>query len=109
MSTTTSIRPRKQAQRTLSYIHTGLIGLLWIKQGKKQDGYMVENTQEETHCEEPTFRLTKTDGTEYNVLLCGSASLCDCKGFEHRGMNTKDHKGCKHVAALTKLRELQRI
>ncbi len=72
-------------------------------QGKTTDGYQVENTQEEAHCDEPTFRLIKTDGTVYNVLLCGEHSLCDCIGFEHRGMNTKDGKGCKHVAALTTL------
>ncbi|HTU22493.1 MAG TPA: hypothetical protein VMG10_30930 [Gemmataceae bacterium] len=105
MSTTITKRARKQAQRSLQFIQTGLVNLLWIKQGSKTDGYMVENTQEETHCEEPTFRLTKTDGTIYNVLLCGEHSLCDCKGFEHRGMNTKDGKGCRHVAALTTLRQ----
>ncbi|MGH7225517.1 MAG: SWIM zinc finger family protein [Gemmataceae bacterium] len=31
--------------------------------------------------------------------------MCDCKGFEHRGMQTKDGKGCRHVAALTVLRQ----
>ena len=101
----TNTKPRKPQQRSMQYLHTGFVGILWIKQGKQTDGYMVENTQAETHCEEPTFRLIKTDGTVYNVLLCGPSSLCDCKGFEHRGMNTKDGKGCKHVAALTMLRQ----
>ncbi len=41
----------------------------------------------------------------YNVLLDGAGSLCDCKGFEHFGMQTKDGKGCKHIAALTVLRQ----
>jgi hypothetical protein len=102
-------KKRKLQQRSMQYIYTGFVGLLWIKQGKKTDGYQVENTQEETICEEPTFRLTKTDGTQYNVLLAGLDSLCDCKGFEHRGMHTKDGKGCKHIAALTILRQLGRV
>jgi hypothetical protein len=42
-------------------------------------------------------------------MLDGPASLCDCIGFEHRGMNTKDGKGCKHVAALTILRQLGKV
>ncbi len=109
MATATTKRARKQVQRTMQFVNTGLVGLLWIKHGKQTDGYQVENTQEETHADEPTFRLTKTDGTHYNVLLCGSVSLCDCKGFEHRGMNTKDGKGCKHVAALATLRQLGKV
>jgi hypothetical protein len=91
----------------MQYVHTGFIGLLWIKQGKKTDGYMVEDTS--AYTDASTFRLTKTDGTVYNVMLDGPASLCDCIGFEHRGMNTKDGKGCKHVAALTILRQLGKV
>jgi hypothetical protein len=107
MSTLTKKRPR--TQRTLSFISTGVVKLLWITQGKKTDGYMVEDTSAFQNSDADSFRLTKTDGTAYNVLLDGPASLCDCKGFEHYGMNTKDGHGCKHIAALTKLRELNRI
>jgi hypothetical protein len=93
----------------MQHIHTGFVGLLWIKQGKKTDGYMVEDTSAYTNADASTFRLTKTEGTVYNMMLDGPASLCDCIGFEHRGMNTKDGKGCKHVAALTLLRQLGKV
>jgi hypothetical protein len=92
----------------MQFIKTGLVNLLWITEGRKVDGYMVEDTQAETHCDEPTFRLTKTDGTVHDVLLHGQQSLCDCKGFERFGM-CKDGKGCRHVAALTKLRQLGKV
>jgi hypothetical protein len=89
----------------MQYIHTGLAGLLWIKQGRQETGYMVEDTSAYTNADASTYRLTKTEGTVYNVLLDGPGSLCDCIGFENRGMGTKDGKGCKHVAALTTLRQ----
>jgi hypothetical protein len=88
----------------MQYIHTGFVGLLWIKQGRKETGYMVEETSAYTNADAPTFRLTKTDGTVYDVLLDGPASLCDCKGFERFGM-CKDGRGCRHIAALTVLRQ----
>ncbi|HEY7327881.1 MAG TPA: SWIM zinc finger family protein [Gemmataceae bacterium] len=93
----------------MQFIKTGMVSLLWITQGKKTDGYQLEDTSAYNNADSPTFRLTKTDGTVYNVLLDGPASLCDCKGFEHRGMQTKDGKGCKHVAALSKLKEMGKI
>ena len=106
---TSTTKPRTPQQRSMQYVHTGLVGLLWIKQGRKETGYMEEDTSAYTNANASTFRLTKTDGTVYNVLLDGSASLCDCLGFEHGGMNTKDRKGCKHIEALTLLRQLKRI
>lgn len=109
MTTATKSRPRKQVQRTLQFIQTGMIALLWIKHGNKTDGYMVEDTSAYTNADSPTYRLTKTDGTVYDVLLDGPGSLCDCIGFEHRGMNIKGGCGCKHIAALTKLHSMGRI
>src|SRR5215469_7315873 len=106
---TSTAKPRKPQQRSMQYVHTGFIGLLWIKQGRKETGYMVEDTSAYSNADASTFRLTKTDGTVYNVMLDGPASLCDCIGFERRGMNTKDGKGCKHVAALTLLRQLAKV
>jgi hypothetical protein len=74
----------------MQLIRTGLVNLLWIKQGHKTDGYMVEDTSAYNNADGPTFRLIKTDGTVYDVLLDGPGSLCDCKGFERRGLNTKE-------------------
>ena len=102
--------PRKPIQRTtMQFIKTDMVSLLWITQGKKTDGYQVEDTSAFNNADGPTYRLTKTDGTVHNVLLEGQASVCDCKGFEHLGMNTKDGKGCRHIAALTKLHQLGKI
>lgn len=111
MSKVTKARAvRKPQPRTMQFVKTGMVNILWITQGKKTDGYIVEDTSAFTNSDAPTFRLTKTDGTTYDVLLDGpGGSLCDCKGFGHHGMNTKDGKGCKHVAALTTLRQLKRI
>jgi hypothetical protein len=92
----------------MHFIKTGLVNLLWITQGSKTDGYMVEDTSAYNNADSPTFRLTKTDGTQYDVLLDGPGSLCDCKGFERFGM-CKDGKGCRHVAALTKLHQLGKV
>jgi hypothetical protein len=108
MTTATKSRPRKQVQRTLQFVRTGLVNQLWIKQGHKTDGYTVEDTSAYNNADLPTFRLIKTDGTVHDVLLDGPQSLCDCKGFERFGM-CKDGRGCRHIAALTKLRQLKRF
>ncbi len=103
-------KPRKPQTRTMQFVKTGIVNLLWITQGKKTDGYIVEDMSAFNNADAPTYRLTKVDGSDlYNVMLDGPASLCDCKGFEHYGMQTKDRKGCKHIAALAKLKEMGRI
>ena len=43
MATTTTKRTRKQVQRTMQFIKTGLVNLLWITQGNKTDGYFGES------------------------------------------------------------------
>lgn len=107
MTTATTTKTRKQ-QRTMHYLKAA--GILFVMEGKKTTGYFIANTQDETNCEQPTFRLEKaTDGTVYNVLLHGEHSLCDCQGFERHGMNTKDGKGCKHIAALATLQQLGKL
>ena len=105
----TTIKTRKTTQRTMQYLATA--SLLFITEGKKAIGYTVIETTAYHNTDEHvrSFQLAKPDGTTYDVLLDGPGSLCDCKGFEHRGMNTKDGKGCKHVAALTKLQQLGKL
>lgn len=48
---------------------------------------------------DPAWRLTKTDGTSYDVALTTQGAHCSCPDYiycrEHR-----DPKGCKHVAAM---------
>lgn len=107
---TNATKTRKtQKQRTMQYLAHA--GLLFITEGKKAIGYTVvettalHNADEHVRC----FQLTKPDGATYDVLLDGSGSQCDCKGFEHFGMNTKDGKGCKHIASLTTLLQLGKL
>lgn len=105
----TTIKTQKTTQRTMHYLATA--GLLFITEGKKSTGYtMVEttayyNTDEHVR----SFQLAKPDGETYDVLLDGPGSLCDCKGFAHHGMNIRGGRGCKHVAALTKLQQLGKL
>ncbi|MHB1421869.1 MAG: hypothetical protein ACYC3I_01475 [Gemmataceae bacterium] len=99
--TATATKNRK-AQRTMQYYPASR--LLFITEGKKSIGYIVSPLDTAN-----AFTLTKADGTQYNVLLDGVDSLCDCIGFMHRGMNIKGGKGCKHLAALAKLRQLGKL
>ncbi|MGH7170244.1 MAG: hypothetical protein ACRELF_15020 [Gemmataceae bacterium] len=99
---TTATRTRKPQTRTMQFYPT--TRLLFIANGKQTDGYCLEALDTAN-----AYQLSKADGTVYNVLLAGHDSLCDCIGFEHRGMNTKDRKGCKHVASLTKLQQLGKL
>ena len=106
----TVTRSRKiQKHRTMQYF--AHVGLLFISEGKKTTGYtMVETTAYHNTDEHVrSFHLTKADGETYDVLLDGPGSLCECKGFAHYGMQTKDGKGCRHVAALTKLQQLGKL
>ncbi len=85
--------------------------LLFITEGKKSTGYIVEET---THLHSAddhvrSFQLTKPDGTTYDILLDVPGSQCDCIGFEHRGMNIRGGCGCKHIASLSKLAQLGRL
>ncbi len=106
---TKSPKARKPQPRTMQFIQTGFVSLLWITQGKKTDGYQVEDTSDYTNADGRTFRLTKTNGEQYDVLIDGPSSECTCIGFEHRGMDIRGGSGCKHIAALTKLQQLGKI
>lgn len=111
MATATKSRTRTQVQRTMHLIQTGLVNLLFIDEARKSIGYIVEETTHSHNADEHvrSFRLTKPDGSTYDVLLDGPGSQCDCIGFEHRGMNIQSGKGCKHIAALNKLASLGKL
>jgi hypothetical protein len=51
------------------------------------------------------FRLRKAgvEPEEYNVLLNGEHSTCDCRGFARYGMGCHGGTGCKHVGSLNAL------
>jgi len=108
--TATATRTQKvQKQRTLQYLPEAR--LLFIDEARKSAGYLVDETTHLHNADEHvrSFRLTKPDGSAYDVLLDGPGSQCDCIGFEHRGMNIKGGCGCKHIAALTKLHQLGKL
>ncbi len=42
MVTATKSRPRQQVQRTMQFVKTGMVNLLWITQGRRTDGYMSD-------------------------------------------------------------------
>jgi hypothetical protein len=100
--TTTSKRKPTAKQRTMQFYPNAR--LLFVQEGKKTVGYLVEPLDTPN-----AFQLMKPDGTVYNVQVNGNASLCDCIGFEHRGMNTRDGRGCKHIAAIATLQQLGRL
>lgn len=105
----TATRKTAPKQRTMQFYPNAR--LLFLAEGKKSSGYLLTETSDtlnaDTHVR--SYRLEKADGTKYDVLIDGAGSLCDCIGFEHRGMNTKDGKGCKHVAAIGRLLQLGKL
>lgn len=84
--------------------------LLTLVNGKKVDQYVVTPLASDFGT---AFTLGRSspDGCseEYHVCIDANDNHCDCLGFQHRGMNTKDGRGCKHVAALTRLIQLGKL
>jgi hypothetical protein len=83
----------------------GTATVLWLTTGRETTAYQVQPLDAEFGA--CAFRLTKADrgqgpGEQYDVLLDGGKSLCDCKGFLQHGM-CKDGTGCKHISSLTAL------
>lgn len=61
--------------------------------------YRLEFLESDPSIGAPAWRLTKTDGECFDVILRPNGAVCDCPDFVNRRQNT--FKGCKHVAALT--------
>jgi hypothetical protein len=103
-SMTTATKAPKQVKpvRTMQFYPASR--LLFIQEGKRSIGYVLAALDTAN-----AYQLAKAGGATYNVLLAGPGSQCDCIGFEHRGMNIKGGKGCKHVAALSKLQQLGKL
>ncbi len=61
--------------------------------------YFVRPLQPHPEVSARAVRLTKTDGTIYDVAITTHGAECSCPDFTfHR--QGKDPKGCKHIAAL---------
>ena len=64
-----------------------------IPDEKKTTAYRVEKLTE-TPAVVLAFRLTKTDGTRYDVAVTEFGPTCDCQGGTYRG-------SCRHIRGLT--------
>lgn len=96
--TTTTKRPRKVPARTAKLLLLGSVQVLALTTGKDTTFYRLETLLADAG---RGFRLVKADrgdgpGEEYDCLLDGEQSVCDCKGFSKWGH-------CKHVESLDAL------
>jgi hypothetical protein len=78
----------------------GTTTVLWLVTDRDTSAYKVQPLP--TAWGKAAFRLTKSDrgtgpGEQYDVLLAGRDSTCECKGFLKHGL-CKDGRGCKHIA-----------
>jgi hypothetical protein len=107
MSETTATRKPRQRQpkqRTCRLTQTGGGAALVIRQrqgtqAEQVDAYFLEPIPADHG---RGLLLHKHDGTSYAVLLAGTDSECDCKGFE-------SHGHCKHVESLLALQQRGRL
>ena len=70
--------------------------------GQQHDG-LRRQRHARTAFGKAAFHLQKADtgdgpGEEYDVLLDGQFSTCECKGFLRHGMKAAGGSGCKHIA-----------
>jgi hypothetical protein len=100
MTTTTATRKttKKQETRTAKLTTVGTARVLGLTTGKDTAFYLLTTLAATVGA---GFHLAKADrgdgpGEEYDVLLDGQFSSCECKGFLR-------WNHCKHVEALTAL------
>src|SRR5579884_3123388 len=104
---TTKPASPKTERRVKLYPTTGR--LIELRVGKEVSFYWV--TSHGSGCYgQAAFRMTKLvgGGGNYDVLLDGPASSCECRGFVFWGMG-KDGRGCRHIAALQALIEAGKL
>ena len=104
MNATQTRKPTKPQTRTAKLLDLGgYQPTLVLTVGKLTQFYAIEHLDSQLGGK--ATRLTKPlDGSgqepeQYDVLLDGSRSTCECKGFLRHGM-CADCKGCKHIAGL---------
>jgi len=102
MNATATKKPARKVERSAK-VTQPFAGatVLWLTVGKDSTAYLVKPLASAFGT---AFRLVRADkgdgGAEYDVLLNGSQSSCECQGFLRHGM-CKDGHGCKHIAGLT--------
>jgi hypothetical protein len=108
MASVTASPARKQARkpyqppaRSAAVQQIGDAVFLWLTVGNNVTAYRV--TAIPHAFGKAAFHLQKADKgdgnpEEYDVLLDGPHSTCDCQGFQRHGMNAANGTGCKHIA-----------
>jgi hypothetical protein len=110
MSTATKSHQRVKPERRIRLLQPirDRSGAIQITVGKERQPYDVRRLDSDYGV---AYRLIKHELIQqpegfyeleitacYDVLLCGTQSTCECKGFLHHGQ-------CKHVDGLTVLRQ----
>lgn len=72
---------------------------LLIRVKGKGQVYYLDLLHPHTDLGTPAFRLTKTNGENYDVIVTPAGATCECQDFV-RCRDGKDQKGCKHIAGL---------
>jgi hypothetical protein len=103
--TTKTTKTRKPQARSAKIVQAGDATILWLTVGNDVTAYRV--TVLPCAFGKAAFHLLKADkgdgpGEEYDVLLDGQFSRCECKGFLR-------WNHCKHLEALTALCQCGKI
>jgi hypothetical protein len=98
---TQASKPKKPVTRSAKVTRLGDATILWLTVDKNVTAYRV--TPLPHAFGKAAFHLAKADKgdgqpEEYDVLLDGPRSTCECKGFLRHGMKAAGGTGCKHVA-----------
>ncbi len=99
----TATKTRKPQTRTAHVSKIGDALILWLTVDSNTTAYRVAALPHAFG--KAAFHLQKADKgdgqpEEYDVLLDGQHSTCECKGFLRHGMKAAGGRGCKHIAGL---------
>lgn len=86
---------RPPVKGTAKFVHAGRA----VKINKQV--YFITDLRPDKRVADPAYRLTKEDGTEYDVHQDRHGAHCDCKDFIYAREHSQ--KKCKHVEALKAL------
>ncbi len=68
------------------------------RKGSVTTAYTVRFLESHPEIGAPAWRLTKTDGEFYDIILKPSGPECSCADFTFCRINN-DARGCKHICA----------
>jgi hypothetical protein len=99
--TTQTKKTRNPPTRTATVQQVGQSLIIWLTVDKNTTAYRV--TPIRNQFGKAAFHLEKADQgagvpEQYDVLLDGQLSTCDCAGFTYHGMKAANGRGCKHIS-----------